>query len=149
MAYSESVWKHSSTEAGARGRGHCCTITLLHINGLNQTNSAILISLTSSLLKEDLHSELILTILNPERPKLYRVLAVQSAIGLMKNKINLLLKSSIKVKGTGSKVDPYAVVAQIRNEKDSSGGYVFTRKEYMIGQLIASFLSRLLMKDKN
>ena len=72
--------------AGARGRGRCCTITLLHMNRLNiyraygyvplrfggtslgewehnrlnKTESAIFVSLMCSLPSEDLHSELIL-----------------------------------------------------------------------------------------
>ena len=50
----------SSTEAGASGRGQCCTITLLHMNRLNKTESAIFVSLMYSLLQEDLHLELIL-----------------------------------------------------------------------------------------
>ena len=37
----------------------CCTITLLHINSLNKTESAIFISLICSLVPEDLHSKLI------------------------------------------------------------------------------------------
>ena len=61
------LWDHwtqfenkSSTETGARGRGQRCTITLLHINRLNKTESAIFVSLVCYLLLEDLHSELIL-----------------------------------------------------------------------------------------
>ena len=44
------------------GRGQCCTITLLHMNRLNNTESAIFLSLMCSLhpdLPEDLHLELI------------------------------------------------------------------------------------------
>ena len=37
-----------------------CTITLLHMNRLSKTESAIFVSLMCSLLLEDLHSELIL-----------------------------------------------------------------------------------------
>ena len=43
------------------GRRHCCTITLLHINRFNKTESAIFVSLKCSLLPEDHHSELILS----------------------------------------------------------------------------------------
>ena len=42
------------------GRGQCCTITFLHMNRLNKTESAILVALMCSLLPENLHSELIL-----------------------------------------------------------------------------------------
>ena len=45
----------------SRGRGQCCIITLLHMNRLNKTRSAIFISLMSSLLPEDLHSEHVLS----------------------------------------------------------------------------------------
>ena len=38
-----------------------CTITLLHINRLNKTESAIFVSLMCSLFPKDLHSELILS----------------------------------------------------------------------------------------
>ena len=41
------------------GHGQCCTITLLHMNRLNKTRSAIFISLMCSLLPVDLHSEFI------------------------------------------------------------------------------------------
>ena len=51
-------------KAGARGRGQCCTITLLHMNRLNKTESAIFVSLMCSLLPKDLHSELILYIVD-------------------------------------------------------------------------------------
>ena len=45
---------------GGGGRWQCCTITLLHINKLNEKNgSAIFVSLGFSLLPEDLYSELI------------------------------------------------------------------------------------------
>ena len=43
------------------GREQCCTITLLHMNRLNKTESAIFGSLMCSLLPEDLHSELLLS----------------------------------------------------------------------------------------
>ena len=43
---------------GTRGCGQCCTITLLHMNRLNKTESAIFVSLMCSLLPEDLYSEL-------------------------------------------------------------------------------------------
>ena len=46
---------------GARGREQCCTLTLLHMNRLNKTESAIFVSLICSLLPEDLYSELILS----------------------------------------------------------------------------------------
>ena len=42
------------------GAGQCCTITLLHMNRLNKTESAIIVPLMRSLLPEDLHSEFIL-----------------------------------------------------------------------------------------
>ena len=41
------------------GRGQYCTITLLHMNRLNDTEFAIFLSMTFSLLPKDLHSELI------------------------------------------------------------------------------------------
>ena len=44
----------SFAAAGARGCGQCCTITLLHINRLNKTESAIFVSLMCSLLPQDL-----------------------------------------------------------------------------------------------
>ena len=53
--------KIESAEAAARGRGQCNTITFLHMNRLNQTESAIFVSLNCSLLPKDLHSELILS----------------------------------------------------------------------------------------
>ena len=43
------------------GRGQCCTITLLYINRLNETEFAIFVSLMCSLPPKDLHSELIFT----------------------------------------------------------------------------------------
>ena len=43
------------------GREQCCTITLLHMNRLNKTESAIFVSLMCSLLPKNLHSELILS----------------------------------------------------------------------------------------
>ena len=43
-----------------RGRGQSCTITLLRMNRLNKTESAIFFSLMCYLLPEDLHSELTL-----------------------------------------------------------------------------------------
>ena len=43
------------------GVGQCSTITLLHMNRLNKTESAIFVSLVCFLLPEDLHSELILS----------------------------------------------------------------------------------------
>ena len=46
---------------GGGGRRQCCTITLPHINRFIKTESAIFVSLTSSLLSDDRHSELILT----------------------------------------------------------------------------------------
>ena len=52
--------KYGSDEAVARGRGQCCTISLLNLNRLNKTESAIFVSLMDSLLPEDLHSKLIL-----------------------------------------------------------------------------------------
>ena len=36
------------------GRGQCCTNTLLHMNRLNKTESAIFVSLMCSLFPEDL-----------------------------------------------------------------------------------------------
>ena len=42
-----------------RGHGQCCTITLLHMNRLIKTESAIFIPLMCSLLPEDLLSEFI------------------------------------------------------------------------------------------
>ena len=41
-------------------RGQCCTITLLHLNRLVKTESAIFVSFMCSLLPDDLYSELIL-----------------------------------------------------------------------------------------
>ena len=41
------------------GHRQCCTITLLHMNRLNKTESAVFVSLMCCLLPEDLHSELI------------------------------------------------------------------------------------------
>ena len=52
--------KKSSAEAGARGCGQCCTITLLHMNRLNKTKSAIFVFLMCSLLPDDLHSDFFL-----------------------------------------------------------------------------------------
>ena len=43
---------------GGGGRGQHCINTLLHINRLYKTESAIFVSLMCSLLPEDLHSEL-------------------------------------------------------------------------------------------
>ena len=67
MIYFLVLWDHwtqfenkSSTEAGARGRGQRCIITLLHMNRLNKRESAIFVSLMCSLLIEDLYSEHIL-----------------------------------------------------------------------------------------
>ena len=34
----------NAAEADARGRGQCCTITFLHMNRLNETESAIFVS---------------------------------------------------------------------------------------------------------
>ena len=48
---------------GARAVLQCCTITLLQMNRLNKTVSAIFVSLVCSLLPEELHSELILVLL--------------------------------------------------------------------------------------
>ena len=45
-------------QGGEGGRRQSCTITLLHMNRLNKTESAIFVSLMYSLLPEDLHSEL-------------------------------------------------------------------------------------------
>ena len=45
---------------GGWGRGQFSTITLLHMNRLNKTESVIFVSLIRSLLPEDLYSELIL-----------------------------------------------------------------------------------------
>ena len=42
------------------GRGQCCTITLLHMNRPNTTESAFFVFLMCSLFPENLHSELIL-----------------------------------------------------------------------------------------
>ena len=58
---------------------------------LNKTKSAFFTSLMCSLLPEDRHSELILaslTLLHPERPKLYAILVFLSAIGLSNHGIN-------------------------------------------------------------
>ena len=44
-----------------RRRGHCCTITLLHINKFNEIQSAIFVSLICFLLPENLLSEGILS----------------------------------------------------------------------------------------
>ena len=44
-----------------RGHGQSCTISLLHMNRLNETESAIFVSLMCSVLPENLHSELILS----------------------------------------------------------------------------------------
>ena len=40
-------------------RGQCYTITLVHMNRVNKTESAIFVSLMCSLFPKDLHSELI------------------------------------------------------------------------------------------
>ena len=45
---------------GSKGRGQCCTITLLHMNRLNKTESAIFVFLMYFLLPKDLYSELFL-----------------------------------------------------------------------------------------
>ena len=39
------------------GHEQCCTITLLYMNRLNKTESAIFVSLMCSLLPDDIHSE--------------------------------------------------------------------------------------------
>ena len=41
------------------GRGQCCTITLLHVNRLNKTDSAIFVSMMCCLFPEEFHSEFI------------------------------------------------------------------------------------------
>ena len=43
-------------------RGQCYTITLPHMNSLNETESAICVALMCSLLPEDLHSDLIIQV---------------------------------------------------------------------------------------
>ena len=56
--------KIESAKAGAReggGRWQRCTIILLHVNTLNETESAMFVSLMCSLLPEDHHSGLILS----------------------------------------------------------------------------------------
>ena len=52
-------FENSSAEAGASRRRQCCIITLLLMNRLNKTESAIFASLICFLLPGDLHSELI------------------------------------------------------------------------------------------
>ena len=51
----------------ARGRGQCCSITLLHMNRINKTESANFASLVCSLLPEDLHSEYFLSIKDAQK----------------------------------------------------------------------------------
>lgn len=53
-----------------------------------------------------------------------------------------------KGKRTGSKVDPFDAAKAMQREKDD-GEYVFTSTEYLTGQQIASFFSRLSMKDRS
>ena len=49
---------------------------------------------------------------------------------------------------SGRKVDPFVAAYDMRNMKNPDGSYIFTREEYLTGQQIASYFSRLAIKDK-
>lgn len=51
-------------------------------------------------------------------------------------------------KRTGSKVDPFRAAEEMRNLKEEEQ-YLFKRNEYLTGQQISSYFSRLAMKDRN
>lgn len=51
-------------------------------------------------------------------------------------------------KRTGSKIDPFDAAKAMQSEKNDEK-YVFTSGEYLTGQQISSFFSRLNMKDKS
>ena len=52
---------YSSAEADASRRDQCCTVTLLHMNRRNKTESVIFLSLLSFLFREDLTPQLIIS----------------------------------------------------------------------------------------
>ncbi|VDI67385.1 Hypothetical predicted protein [Mytilus galloprovincialis] len=51
-------------------------------------------------------------------------------------------------KRTGSKVDPFRAAEEMRNMKEEDQ-YLFKRNDYLTGQQISSYFSRLAMKDRN
>jgi hypothetical protein len=51
-------------------------------------------------------------------------------------------------KRKGSKVDPYKAAADMRYLKDG-GQFVLKKEEYLAGQQISSYFSRLALKDRN
>ncbi|KAK3109197.1 hypothetical protein FSP39_025224 [Pinctada imbricata] len=51
-------------------------------------------------------------------------------------------------KTTGRKMDPFIVSQDMRSLKNPDGSFLFTKTEYLTGQQISSFFSRLSMKDK-
>ena len=51
-------------------------------------------------------------------------------------------------KRTGTKVDPYKAAADMRYLKDG-GQFIFKKEEYLTGQHISSYFSRLALKDRN
>lgn len=61
---------------------------------------------------------------------------------------NFMVSLFNKGKRTGSKVDPFDAAKAMQREKND-GEYVFTSTEYLTGQQIASFFSRLSMKDRS
>ncbi|CAC5395477.1 unnamed protein product [Mytilus coruscus] len=51
-------------------------------------------------------------------------------------------------KRTGSKVDPFRAAEEMKNMKEEDQ-YLLKRNEYLTGQQISSYFSRLAMKDRN
>lgn len=59
------------------------------------------------------------------------------------------VKSKYEIgKRTGNKIDPYVAAQQMQEEKEN-GEYVFKSTEYLTGQQISSFFSRLSMKERS
>lgn len=51
-------------------------------------------------------------------------------------------------KKTGRKIDPYIAAEEMRTMKTDDNKFMFSRNEYLTGQQIASYFSRLAVKDR-
>ena len=49
---------------------------------------------------------------------------------------------------SGRKSDPFTCAQEMREIKDEHGKYMFTREEYLTGQQIGAYFSRLALKDR-